>query len=55
MDLSTVPKDKRTCWECNPAHQALKQSAELLRCILCWRRFQNGQFLDTVRRKPTKG
>lgn len=50
-DLSLVPKEKRTCWECNPANQALKGSSELLRCILCWRRFKDGVFLDAKRLK----
>lgn len=50
-DLSRVPKEHRTCWECNPAHVNLKTCAETLRCVICWRRFKNGVFLDTARRK----
>lgn len=50
-DLSRIPKDKRTCWECNPRNEDLKTCEETLRCILCWRRFRNGEFLDEAKRK----
>ncbi len=37
----------RSCWECNPAHDYLKQVNELHQCFGCNRFWIFGVFLDT--------
>lgn len=34
----------RTCWECNPAHEHLKDVGGLFTCIDCARWFMNGDY-----------
>jgi hypothetical protein len=36
----------RSCWECNPAHEHLKESKSLHVCFACGRYFIFGRFLD---------
>jgi uncharacterized Zn finger protein len=32
----------RSCWNCNPAHEHLKERAVVLRCFACGRVFYKG-------------
>lgn len=38
----------RSCWECNGAHEYLKQAKGLFWCFICGRIFKGGRFLGSV-------
>lgn len=36
----------RTCWECNPSHEHLKEVGGLFTCIDCGRWYMNGGYFN---------
>lgn len=49
MSASPVQPDvaMRSCWECNPAHEHLKNATGRFVCFECGRYYENGAFLTS--------
>ena len=45
--MSKKPDAMRSCWECNPGHEGLKQAEGLFVCFECGRLFQDGKFITS--------